>query len=86
MAVDVEGDDGLAALHDDLVDGLRLVHGVHRPARIALLDLAAVEAWAALRRQEVDRVRMAVQEIVNSGLTLSKLSVAANLLGDLVRN
>ncbi len=46
---------------------------------------AAVEAWAALRRGEVDRVRMAVQEIVNSGLTLSKLSVAANLLGDLVR-
>jgi glutamate dehydrogenase len=47
---------------------------------------AAVEAWAALRRHEVDRVRMAVHEIVNSGLTLSKLSVAANLLGDLVRN
>jgi glutamate dehydrogenase len=47
---------------------------------------AAVEAWAALHRSEVDRVRMAVQEIANSGLTLSKLSVAANMLSDLVRN
>jgi hypothetical protein len=28
---------------------------------------------------------MAVNEIANSGLTLSKLSVAASLLGDLVK-
>jgi glutamate dehydrogenase len=46
---------------------------------------AAVEAWAAPRREEVERVRMSVQEIANSGLTLSKLSVAASLVGDLVR-
>ncbi len=46
----------------------------------------AVEAWVAPRKAEVDRIRMAVNEIANSGLTLSKLSVAASLLGDLVKN
>jgi glutamate dehydrogenase len=46
---------------------------------------AAVEAWIAPRRQEVDRIRLQVQEIANSGLTVSKLTVAASLLGDLVR-
>ena len=45
----------------------------------------AVEAWVAPRKGEVDRIRMAVHEIANSGLTLSKLSVAASLLGDLVK-
>jgi glutamate dehydrogenase len=47
---------------------------------------AAVEAWVAPRRNEVERIRMAIHEIVNSGLTLSKLSVTASLLGDLVKN
>jgi glutamate dehydrogenase len=47
---------------------------------------AAVEAWVAPRKAEVDRIRMAVDEIANSGLTLSKLSVAASLLGDLAKN
>jgi glutamate dehydrogenase len=45
----------------------------------------AVEAWIAPRRQEVDRIRLQVQEIAQSGLTVSKLTVAASLLGDLVR-
>jgi glutamate dehydrogenase len=45
----------------------------------------AVEAWVAARKSEVDRIRMSVNEIANSGLTLSKLSVAASLLGDLVK-
>ncbi len=45
----------------------------------------AVEAWTGPRRQEVDRVRAQVQEITTSGLTVSKLTVAASLLGDLVR-
>ena len=35
---------------------------------------------------EVERVRLAIHEIANSGLTLSKLAVAASLLGDLVKN
>ena len=47
---------------------------------------AAVEAWAAARQSEVNRIRAAVDEIAGSGLTLSKLSVAASLLGDLVRH
>ena len=47
---------------------------------------AAVEAWVAPRRSEVERLRAALHEIVNSGLTLSKLSVTASLLGDLARD
>jgi glutamate dehydrogenase len=46
----------------------------------------AVAAWVAPRRTEVERIRMAITEITSSGLTLSKLSVAASLLGDLVKN
>ncbi len=46
----------------------------------------AVEAWIAPRKSEVERIRMAIHEIANSGLTLSKLAVAASLLGDLVKN
>jgi glutamate dehydrogenase len=45
-----------------------------------------VEAWVEPRRAEVERVRMSLQEIASSGLTLSKLSVAASLLADLVKN
>jgi hypothetical protein len=40
---------------------------------------------SAERKAEVDRIRMSVHEIANSGLTLPKLSVAASLLGDLVK-
>ena len=47
---------------------------------------AAVDAWVAPRKNEVERVRVAIHEIANSGLTLSKLSVAASLLGDLVKH
>jgi glutamate dehydrogenase len=45
----------------------------------------AVEAWVAPRKDEVERIRVSIHEIANSGLTLSKLSVAASLLGDLVK-
>jgi len=48
--------------------------------------LTAVEAWVAPRKSEVERIRMAINEIANSGLTLSKLSVTASLLGDLAKN
>jgi glutamate dehydrogenase len=51
-----------------------------------LAGAAAVEAWVAPRKAAVERIRAAVHEIANSGLTLSKLSVAASLLGDLVKN
>ena len=46
----------------------------------------AVEAWVAPRKGEVDRIRVAIHEIATSGLTLSKLTVAASLLGDLVKS
>jgi len=46
----------------------------------------AVEAWVAPRKSEVERIRGAIHEIANSGLTLSKLAVAASLLGDLVKD
>ncbi|TCT03953.1 NAD-glutamate dehydrogenase [Aquabacter spiritensis] len=45
----------------------------------------AVEAWVAGRRKEVERTRATVQDIVASGLTLSKLTLAASLLSDIAR-
>jgi glutamate dehydrogenase len=47
---------------------------------------AAVDAWVATRKGEVERIRGAIHEIANSGLTLSKLAVAASLLSDLVKD
>jgi glutamate dehydrogenase len=46
----------------------------------------AVDAWVAERKTVVGRIRASVHEIASTGLTLSKLSVAASLLGDLVRH
>jgi glutamate dehydrogenase len=45
----------------------------------------AVEEWVKPRQAEVERIRASIHEIAGSGLTLSKLSVAASLLGDLAR-
>jgi glutamate dehydrogenase len=45
----------------------------------------AVEEWIKPRKAAVERIRTAIHEIAGSGLTLSKLSVAASLLGDLAR-
>jgi glutamate dehydrogenase len=45
----------------------------------------AVETWVAARAGEVERIRAAVHGIAGSGLTLSKLTVVASLLGDLVK-
>ena len=46
----------------------------------------AVDAWVAANKDGVERVRDAVHNIAASGLTLSKLSVAASLLTDLIRD
>ncbi|HEU5019779.1 MAG TPA: NAD-glutamate dehydrogenase [Pseudolabrys sp.] len=46
---------------------------------------SAVDAWVRPRNADVERIRSAIHEIAGSGLTLSKLSVAASLLGDLAR-
>jgi glutamate dehydrogenase len=43
----------------------------------------AVEAWVTAHHAHVERTRASIHEIAASGLTLSKLSVAASLLGDL---
>jgi len=45
----------------------------------------AVDQWVKSRGEEAERVRMAVHEIAASGLTLSKLTVAASMLGDLAK-
>ncbi|TXN48351.1 NAD-glutamate dehydrogenase [Methylobacterium sp. WL7] len=45
----------------------------------------AVEAWAKARGAPLVRIRDAVDAISASGLTVSKATVAASLLGDLVR-
>ena len=42
-----------------------------------------LDAWAGEHREKVDRIRAALREITASGLTLSKLTVAASMLGDL---
>jgi glutamate dehydrogenase len=46
---------------------------------------AAVAAWIKPREAEVERIRSAIHQIAGSGLTLSKLTVTASLLGDLAR-
>jgi glutamate dehydrogenase len=45
----------------------------------------AVAAWAAKHKPEVDRVRSAVGAMASSGLTVSKMAVAASMLEDLTR-
>jgi glutamate dehydrogenase len=45
----------------------------------------ALAAWAAARAREIERIRGAADAIVRSGLTISKLTVAASLLGDLAK-
>ena len=58
-------------------------------AEMSTADGSGAEAVAAFVRRkggDVDRVREAVQSMVASGLSLSKLTVAASMLGDLARN
>jgi glutamate dehydrogenase len=52
----------------------------------AVAGPAAVQAWIKPRASEVERIRAAVDEIAGSTLTISKLSVAASLVGDLVKH
>ena len=47
--------------------------------------MSGVDAWSEKRGADVARIRSAVDNIVLSGLTLSKVTVAASLLGDLAR-
>ena len=54
-------------------------------AMVGMGGAGAVDEWIKPRRTEVEHIRAVIYEIAGSGLTLSKLSVAASLLGDLVR-
>ena len=59
-----------------------------RSATLTMSGAAMRPGRFAIRRAsaEVDRIRAQIVEIANSGLTVSKLTVAASLLGDLVRS
>jgi glutamate dehydrogenase len=46
---------------------------------------SAVDAWVKPRATDVQRIRAAVDDIAATPLTISKLSVAASLVGDLVK-
>ncbi len=72
---------------DRAIDSIAYAHrGL--TAEVASQDLSgteAVRAWSDKRGADVNRIRSAVDGIVSSGLTLSKITVAASLLGDLAR-
>jgi len=72
---------------DRAIDSIAYAHrGL--TAEVSALDLSgaeAVRAWSEKRGADVNRIRSAVDGIVSSGLSLSKITVAASLLGDLAR-
>lgn len=72
---------------DRAIDAIAYAHrGL--TAEVAVQDSEGVEAvriWSEKRGADVARIRNAVDGIVSSGLTLSKITVAASLLGDLAR-
>ena len=72
---------------DRAIDSIAYAHrGL--TAEVSALDLSgieAVQAWSEKRGADVNRIRSAVDGIVSSGLSLSKITVAASLLGDLAR-
>ncbi|NIX75341.1 NAD-glutamate dehydrogenase [Microvirga terricola] len=72
---------------DRAIDGIASAHR-NLTAEVSALNIAgteAVNAWSEKRGADVVRIRSAVDSIVSSGLTLSKVTVAASLLGDLAR-
>lgn len=72
---------------DRAVDGVAAAHR-RLTAEIAANGVAGregVAAWTAARDAQIGRIRGQVDAIVASGLTLSKLTVAASLLNDLAR-
>ena len=68
-----------------------VIGDAERKLTAAVLDggawgAAAVETWAAKHKTEIDRVRSAIGAMASSGLTVSKLAVAASMLEDLTRH
>jgi glutamate dehydrogenase len=68
---------------DSIGDAERLLTAAMSETNVS--GAAAVEAWIAPRKAEVERIRAAIHTIAGSGLTLSKLAVAASLLSDLAK-
>ncbi|MGO4706690.1 NAD-glutamate dehydrogenase [Microvirga sp. 2MCAF38] len=72
---------------DRAIDGIALAHR-NLTAEIVSQGPAGEEgvaAWSERRGADLARIRSAIDNIVTSGLTLSKVTVAASLLGDLVK-
>ena len=73
---------------DRAIDAVAAAHRKLTAEVVAQGDASAdpVAAWTIKRGSELTRIRSAVETIVSSGLTVSKLTVAASLLGDLARS
>ena len=46
---------------------------------------AAIAAWMDVRGADVARIRKAVADLSTGGLTLARATVAASLIGDIVK-
>ena len=69
------------------IDSIATAHR-NLTAEVASTDasgISGVKAWSQKRGADVTRIRSAVDNIVLSGLNLSKVTVASSLLGDLAR-
>ncbi|MET0428622.1 MAG: NAD-glutamate dehydrogenase domain-containing protein, partial [Microvirga sp.] len=78
--------DGLAL--DRAIDAIASAHR-NLTAEVSAQNLPAQEAmtaWTGRRGADIDRIKGAIDSIVSSGLTLSKVTVASSLLGDLVKD
>jgi glutamate dehydrogenase len=77
--------DGLAL--DRAIDGIASAHR-NLTAEVSSQEASgprAMAAWSEKRGADIARIKGAIDSIVSSGLTLSKVTVASSLLGDLVK-
>jgi glutamate dehydrogenase len=68
---------------DRAIDAIAVAH--RRLTSEVVAKGGDVAAWREARGGEIDRIRFAVDAIVASDLTVSKLTVAASLIGDLAK-
>ena len=78
---------------NDYYDGLardralETLKAAHRQIAVAVIRAGSVEAWREAHRAAVERGRDIVSGMIESEeMTLSRLTVAANLLADLARD
>jgi glutamate dehydrogenase len=72
---------------DRAVDAIAAAHR-NLTAEVVTQNLEGVEGvavWSERRGADINRIRTAIDSIVATGLTLSKVTVASSLLGDLVK-